>query len=358
VAVLVCVATALLRGRPRWWLGAGVAAGLGLEDNNLMVLLVTGLAAGLLLSRQRPVFRSRWPWLGGGIAAVIWAPNVAWQASHGWPELTMAAALRRLDSSGHAYALGLPDQLAFAGLLSVPLLAAGFVRVWRDPGLRFLAITAMFLIVYVLLWIPGKVYYCQGTFPALLAAGSVTAERWVARARRPELRRGLAVAAPLLSMAVSLPVALPVVPVADLHRVPATDTVTTVDTVGWPQLTGAVATLDAALARAGQRPTSIFTGNYGEAGALDVLGAGRHLPPVLSGHNSFWMWGPGTASDRTVLVVDAFGALRPYFASCRVLTTWNPPFGVRSDYNGLQIGVCTGPAGSWHTLWPRLKHYD
>lgn len=34
-AVVLCAATALLRQRPRWWLGAGAVAGLGLENDNL-----------------------------------------------------------------------------------------------------------------------------------------------------------------------------------------------------------------------------------------------------------------------------------------------------------------------------------
>jgi len=37
----------------------------------------------------------------------------------------------------------------------------------------------------------------------------------------------------------------------------------------------------------------------GEAAAPDVLGSGYHLPPVLSGHNAFWMWGPGRTSSTT-----------------------------------------------------------
>jgi hypothetical protein len=94
-------------------------------------------------------------------------------------------------------------------------------------------------------------------------------------------------------MAISLPTVLPVVPVANLHDIRGLDNVTTADTVGWPQLTLAVAAQDAALVRAGQPLTSIFTGNYGEAGALDVLGSA-----------------------------------------------------------GLQIGVCAGPVASWRTLWP------
>jgi len=129
------------------------------------------------------------------------------------------------------------------------------------------------------------------------------------------------------------------------------------DSIGWPQLTRAVAAQDATLVRAGQPPTSIFTGYYPEAATLTVYGAGYHLPPVLSGHNAYWMWGPGQASDRTVLVVDALSRLRPYFAGCRVLTTYNPPYHVQNDWTDIQIGVCTGPVASWRTLWPHLKYY-
>jgi hypothetical protein len=195
--------------------------------------------------------------------------------------------------------------------------------------------------------------------PAVLAAGALAAERWIARARRPRVRRGVVVAAPLVGMAVILPSLLPILPAGDVHGLPASSqkSSTVGDTIGWPQLTSAVVAQDAALVRAGQLPTSIFTGYYGEAGALDVLGSADHLPPVLSGHNAYWMWGPGQASDRTVLVVDALGQLRPYFASCRLLTTYYAPYHVQNDWTDLQIGVCTGPVASWRTLWPHLKHY-
>jgi hypothetical protein len=79
---------------------------------------------------------------------------------------------------------------------------------------------------------------------------------------------------------------------------------------------------------------------------------------VVSAHNSFWTWGPGSASDTRVLVVDALGQLRPYFASCRPLAVFNPPDQVQSDWNDISIGVCTGPVAGWIALWPHLKHYD
>jgi Dolichyl-phosphate-mannose-protein mannosyltransferase len=356
--VLLCVTTALLRHRPRWWLGAGVAAGAGLEDNNLMVMLLAGLALGILVSEHRPVLRTRWPWLGAGIAAVIWAPNVIWQATHGWPQLAMATALHQQNSTPADYVGGLPAQLIYPGLLLAPLVIAGFIRLWRTPRLRFIAVAATVVVVYVLAWVPGKVYYTDGMAPALLAAGSVAAERWIPRGRRPRLRRGVVIAAPLVGAALILPAVLPLVPVGLVHDLPASSQHSDLgDTVGWPQLTHAIAAQDAALVRTGEPPTSIFTGYYGEAAALDVLGPAYHLPPVLSGHNAFWMWGPGRASDHTVLAVDALGRLRPYFAGCRVLTTYYAPYHAHNDWTGIQIGVCTGPTASWPTLWPHLRHY-
>jgi hypothetical protein len=143
-----------------------------------------------------------------------------------------------------------------------------------------------------------------------------------------------------------------------MHSLPASSQKSDVgDSIGWPQLTRAVAAQDAALARSGEAPTSIFTGYYPEAATLAVYGAGDHLPPVLSGHNAYWMWGPGRASDRNVLVVDALSQLRPYFASCRLLTTYNAPYHVQNDWTNIQIGICTGPTASWRTLWPHLKIY-
>ncbi|WP_300608003.1 glycosyltransferase family 39 protein [Trebonia sp.] len=354
--VLACVATALLRERPRWWLGAGATAGIGLENEYLLGTLVAALVIGIIVTEHRGVLRQRWPWIGGGIALVIWAPNLAWQATHGWPQLTMAAALHQQNTSAADYIGGLPAQLVYAGLLGIPLVIAGFIRLWRTPEQRFIAVAGTLIVIYVLAWVPGKVYYTDGVLPAVLAAGSVSAERWIAAARRPRVRWWiLGVAAAVSTVLVALN-ALPVLPLARVHTVTSNHSLS--DSIGWPQLTAEVAAQDAVLTRAGRPPTSIFTGAYAEAGALDVYGGPYHLPPVLSGHNTFWMWGPGNASDTTVLVVDALGQLQPYFASCRLLVTFNPPYQVQSDWNDLQIGVCTGPSASWPVLWPHLRHYD
>ncbi len=123
----------------------------------------------------------------------------------------------------------------------------------------------------------------------------------------------LVVGAILVATVVELPTVLPVWPVRDLHA--HTTSGDLADMVGWPELARLVATENTALTASGTPPTSIFTSNYAEAATLDVLGR-PGLPPVLSGHNAYGTWGPGSASDATVLAVDAADQLRPYFAQC------------------------------------------
>ena len=353
--VVLCVSTAIARDRPRWWLGAGLAAGLGLQTNNLMALLLLALTVGLLATRRFDILGTRWPWLGAAIATAIWAPNVVWQATHGWPQFAMAASLHRDNTSLAAYLGGLPAQIVYGGLFTAPVLIAGVVRLWRTPEVRYLAVTVTVVSAYVLAWIPGKPYYTSGLLSAVLAAGSVATERWFARGRRPRRRRLLVTGAILVATVVELPTVLPVWPVADLHA--HTTSADVANTVGWPQLARLVATENAALTAAGTPPTSIFTSGYPEAAALDVLGP-PGLPPVLSGHNAYGMWGPGSASDTTVLTVGAVRQLRPYFAQCKTVATFVMPYRVDNDFNHLDLSLCTGPTTGWPGLWPHLTHDD
>ena len=359
--VLLCVCTALLRDRPRWWLGAGVAAGIGLEDEYLLTILLGAIVIGILVtSAHRRVLATRWPWLGGLIALAIWAPNLVWQFANGWPQAMMASALHEQNTSTADYIAGLPAQLIYTGIVGVPLVIVAFVRLYRDRQLRFLAVAGTLVVLYVLAWVPGKVYYSDGMLPALIAAGSVSVEGWLAqdrKDRRLRPRHGLLAAGVVLTVFVVVPQALPAVPIAYVHNIPPDKSVN--DGIGWQQLVADVAAQNAALTKAGQAPASVYTGAYAEAGALLLYGGPDHLPPVVSAHNSFYTWGPPRAvSDATVLVVDALNQLRPYFASCRQLAVYNPPDQVQNDWNNTPIGVCTGPTASWQALWPHLKHYD
>jgi 4-amino-4-deoxy-L-arabinose transferase-like glycosyltransferase len=75
------------RDEPRLWILFGALTGLALENKHTFVLLLVGLAAGMVLTHARRHFRSRWLWIGCAIAALLILPNLIWQTIHGWPSI-------------------------------------------------------------------------------------------------------------------------------------------------------------------------------------------------------------------------------------------------------------------------------
>ena len=99
----------------------------------------------------------------------------------------------------------------------------------------------------------------------------------------------------------------------------------------------------------------ILANDYSEASPLILLGAG--LPPVYSGHNSFWSWGP-PPDDRTVTI--HVGDWRPtdygdYFTGCRDVATVDNGLGVENAEQGTAVTVCTGLSAPWSVIWPALR---
>src|SRR5262245_9396587 len=85
----------LAGGNPRLWLAFGALAGLGLLNKIDVALLAAGIVAGCAIARRLDVFRSRWIWVGGVLAAGLFAPHVAWQAANGWPTREFVANAQR-----------------------------------------------------------------------------------------------------------------------------------------------------------------------------------------------------------------------------------------------------------------------
>ena len=109
----------------------------------------------------------------------------------------------------------------------------------------------------------------------------------------------------------------------------------------------------------GRRESAIvFTGNYGEAGAVALYGRDGRLPPVASGHNGFGLWGPPADDAGPVILVDASGGWRDEFANCAPAATIDNGQDVDNEEQGGTVWVCDGPRGGWQAAWPRLLHLD
>lgn len=348
----------ILRGGDRrLWLLVGVAAGVGLQNKHLVLLLAAGLLIGAAVARRWELFRSGWLWCGAGLAAVIWLPNLLWQMANGFPQLEMSGVVAERSSLADTL-LVIPFQLILAGPILSPVLIAGvwwLLRApagqpWRPIGWAYLAILVITILAR------GQFYYPAGLFPVLLAAGALPFDGWLSRGRR-RLRGAAATAAIGLSGASMVLVMLPVLPPATLAASPIPDMYQeSVEQIGWPELVDTVTEVVDGLPAADRDRAVILTRNYGEAGALSLLG-GAALPPVHSGHNSFADWGPPDDDrDLVVLVGHWEPTATGRFGGCAHQATVDNRAGAANEEQGAGVWACPELPGRWSAIWPDIRH--
>jgi hypothetical protein len=151
-------------------------------------------------------------------------------------------------------------------------------------------------------------------------------------------------------------IGLPMLPVSAANALRAVNP-NPLETVGWPGFVRQVKDVADTLPPG----TVIFTSNYGEAGALTMLGVDAGLRnPVASGQNAYAYWGPPPGNPNTVLFVGEVGPdyLRHYWSDVREIAPITMPDGVQNEeiVNHAAIYVCQHPHGTWAQLWPALAH--
>jgi len=365
---LLLVMRLLTSQDPRWWVAIGGCIGLASEAKWNIGFLAGALVIGFAATPSRRLLASRWFLAGVIIAAVLAAPDVIWQAAHGWPNFAVFRSLQ--GSAGHNRAVFWPAQILYTGLVLTPVWIAGLAWSLRSQAARpFRPVAVACALVLALQFIlGGKAYYPGAVFMFLFATGSVPLERWLlARsllARRPlasRIRPAAAMsAAMLVSGVIALPAALPVLPARVLHAVPLQKiNYDLAETIAWPKQVALVAHEYDSLPGPLRRQTTILTGNYGEAGAIDRYGPALGLPQAYSGANNFWLWGPPPAADSAALAVNLDPAfLRREFTHVRLVARFRNGLGVSDDEQGAQIYLATGLKSSWARAWPAFRDYS
>lgn len=354
--VVLAVLKALDDG-PRWWPAAGVVIGVTTYNRLLVAVVVAGIALGMVLLGPRQPLRSPWLWAGALVALVLSTPQLAYQAGHGWPQLAMGRAL-----ADHNAAEVRPQVLPLLLLmLGPPLVVVGAVGIgWLLRPVRrarhgFLVVAFAALVAFT--WAgAAQPHYPVHLLSVMYAAGCVPVAGWLVRHQG---WRAVAVALVAVNAAVSVVLALPVIPVRDVGASPVAGISPLVpDQVGWPAYVRQVATAyDAAGGQAAG--VQIVTSNYGEAGAVARFGPALGLPRPFSGHNGLYAAGrPPGATQVVVMVGGQLDAVRPDFASCEVVAHLGDGVGVDNEEQGEPVAVCRGPRLSWDRLWPLFHHLD
>jgi hypothetical protein len=361
------------------WLLFGLSGGLGLLNKPSMTFFLLALLAALLLTPQRRLLFNKWAVAGIALMILIALPNLMWQIHNHWPTLEF---LRNGQIENKNIKL---SPLAFIGkqilnLQPVTLLIWGAGLVWllRNPlakNWRWLGLTYLFFLV-VMMALHAKDYYVAPIYPILFAAGGIAWEQRLASRRRvadnrvfafPILETVLLVIG-LLILPLAIPVMQPRTWIAytkAIHLYNASDNTENqasgplpqfyADRFGWQEEVDQVSRIYHSLSPEDQAKVGIYGSNYGEASAINFLGHG--LPTAISGHNSYWLWGPrGTTGDVMIVINGATPEeMHKFYDSVQIAGRMDNPYSM--PYERRNIYLVRGRRKNVLSDWLSFKHY-
>jgi hypothetical protein len=329
----------------------------------------------LLLTKERRFWGEKWIWLGGIAAVLVFLPNILWNAHYDWPFLQL---MHNIRAEGRDVVLPPLQYFAQQTLLihpfTAPIWIAGLIALLFSRRLKpYRLLGWSYLVCYTVFFIlHGKNYYLMPIYPMLLAAGAVVIEAAINRPRltwmKPAIVTVLAAAGALLA-----PVVVPLLSVdrfiAYMERLPMKLPVMEhsharavlpqwyADQFGWNEIVAETAKAWNRLAPAERGDCGIFAQDYGQAGAIDFLGREYGLPPALSGHQTYFLWGPRGYSGNCMIVMDdTRDHLEALWNDVEFvgLSTDNP-YALERQVN---VFICRGSKfGKLADIWPKVKKW-
>lgn len=368
-------------GKQKLWILYGLVVGLGVMNKYSMLLFGFGTVVGLLLTPRRRDFLGPWIWLGGLTAALVVLPHAAWEVQHGFPsaEFIQNASMQKNAPVTMGEFLVSQVTMTGGGQTLLWLLGLGFFLI-RGTEKSGRVIGWMYPVVFtVMVMGNSKAYYLTPIYFPYLAAGAVVIEDVARMTHRAWPKHAAAVLVVLFSL-VALPFAVPVLPVDDFVRYqtflgqkPKPEERQALgdlpqyyaDMFGWEEMVAQVAAVYGALTPSERQHAVIFARNYGEAAAIDLFGRRLGLPRALSGHNSYWYWGP---VDEPVEVAIVFGDSKSLehnlsdlggpgrFEEVELAAVTACEHCMPYE-NHRMIFLCRGPRFTFKEIWPHERNF-
>jgi len=367
---------AVKREQSHYWLWFGVVAGIGMEEKYSIGAFGFAVFVGLLLTEQRRVFFNKWIWLGALAAFVIFLPNLLWNIHYDFPFVQLMhnikAEGRDIELTPLQYFM---QQCLIMQPLAAPVWIAGVCaflfwrpfRAYRFLGWSYLVTFAVFAVLH------GKNYYLAPIYPILFAAGAVLFEHALDRPRLAWLNYAVAVII-LVGGIWAAPLVMPIIPADQLNafldkfpiKVPRSEHSHMgasfpqhfADQFGWREIVSETNVAWQRIPPAERADCAIFAQDYGQAGAIDWFGPKYGLPASLSGHQSWFLWGPRNYSGNCMIVLDdSAETLGKIFNSVEFVgRTPDNPYALEKD---LTVFICKDPKkpGWLPQEWDRLKHW-
>jgi hypothetical protein len=208
----------------------------------------------------------------------------------------------------------------------------------------------------------GRGYYTAAAYPMLIAMGAVVGESWIAHL--PKLGRRIVEFAFFSGLAVCgayfLAGWVPLAASGPLHDFALQHSGDLREEIGWPELVRTVAGIRDSLPPDQQANYGVLVGNYGEQGAIEMLGPAYHLPVPISLTNSAWLRDyPANPPATFIVVGGSHEWADKIFTGCRLAGRNGNSEGVTNEESEdhPDIFVCGRPLLPWPEFWKKYQSF-
>lgn len=348
----------------RWWLWIAAFTGLGLMAKYTVVFFLAALLAGFLLTPARRYLASRWFVLGCGLTVLIVLPNLLWQVRHDFISLHFLEHIHARDlriGRGGARDFWFFQAFLSENAFALPLTIVGVVAAWRSIRYRVLSVAFVLAIVSFAVT-RGRGYYTGALYPVMIAFGAVVTIQWVA-SLRPVFHRSI-VAILWIGIlgcgAFAICVLVPIASGGPLKVFALAHSEDLREEQGWDTFVQAIAHIRDTLTPAQRASFGIVTANYGEQGAVEILGRGYDLPAPISLTNSAWLRGYPTPQPTTLIVTGlSLQDANEEFSGCRLAAKvpYPPHLDNEESKYHPEIFLCGPPKLPWPEFWKKYQRF-
>ncbi|HEY4613782.1 MAG TPA: glycosyltransferase family 39 protein [Bacteroidota bacterium] len=364
--------TLLKTESPTYWLLLGCLLGLGLLNKIGVLWLGFGIFVGLLVTGNRRWLTTRWPWVAGLLAFMLFLPYIIWNIQHDFAHLEFIQNATARKYSGVTRLDFILGQILLQSPAALPLWLAGLWFFFSKEQKVFRLLGWVYVGAAFVLLANGhsKPEYLAPIYATMFAAGAVALEQWIERRNWRWMKPTYSLV--LLTGIAITPLGFPILPVEtyikyadtlgfepptaeghELEKLPQFYA----DMFGWEEKAAAVAKVYHALPDSDKAKCAIFGDNYGRTAAIDYFRKKYDLPQSVGRHNSYWVWGPRDYTGELVLILGGdLEDKQQNFESVEIAGVVTCEYCMPYE-NNLRIYVCRNMKTPLKDMWNSLKNF-
>lgn len=341
----------------------GISLAIGFMNKYTIAILLISIFVSLIATEREKVIKNKWFYISGIISLIIVLPNLIWQIQHDFPVLKHFQKLNenQLDAIGKFdFVLG---QIASPFTFIIALI--GLFALFFDSEIKkYKSIGITFILVFFLLWfLKSKSYYFYAIYPVMFAFGAFKVQKML---RNKSVLFYSIISFLVLISFYFIPKDIPVLSIEDYVAYqkiqPEKDgryklTSDYADMFGWEEQVKLIDSIYTSLPKEDKEKCVLLAENYGEAGALTIIGEKYNLPKPVCAHGSFWLWGTGKTSGEIGITIGLEKeVVEKAFEDCQLIKIIHHKYAIDEE-NNIPVYLCKKPKIKLKDIWPSLESH-